>query len=291
MPYQFHLHDLEIKDKLPLNNGKIGNALINRLFETWATPSQQQDDRRVKAILRQRTEGRSLVKVFELAFYFADNQKRAATFILRFHPDEDDANQEKKSAQAIQSTASQYFADFVDESFGISGLVVYRHVTDQTGADVYELNEYLCHLISTPNEVEINFFAKNCENFLRHIVKFYDNYDAETKVYGSCSAYYNNSQIESQLPPDLIISGYVNNSRDNTIIIEYDNSSPNSNVLNNQPSISTTQLVNQFGKIKNKDEKWIKIKDICLTSQNFLVGRNDIVYFQFFSAGMDNVPI
>jgi len=283
MSYQFDLSNLEIINKLPLNE-KESNQLIKQLFETWAGYSQKKG-RRLKATLCQRTEGRSSVQVFELIFNYADNSKRAATFILRFHKNENDANKEQEHARQIKATASQYFAEFVDKQFNNPGLVVYRHVADQTGANVYDLKEYLCDLISKENETEVNFFTDNLKEFSHQIVKVYNSLK-ELGVFDSCSSYY--EKIAHQLPPDLIINGYVDSSRDKTIVIKYGRFFP---VPQYQQSISATQLVNQLDNIKKQDEEWIRVKDICLTSNNCLVGRDNIVYFLFSSAGVDDVQI
>jgi FxsC-like protein len=282
--YQFDLSNLKIKNKLPLDDEE-SNQLIKQLFETWAGSSRQ-EGRKLKATLCQRTEGRSSVQVFELAFNYADNFKRAATFILRLHQNENDANEERTHAQEIENTASQYFAKFVDKQFNNPDLVVYRHVSDQTGADVYDLKEYLCDFSSNGTEEEVNYFTKHLEEFTHQIVKVYEKL-SKRYFCENCSSYY--EEIAHQLPPDLIINGYVDSSRDKTLVIEYGSSSPSLRVLKDQQSISATQLINQLDNIKKPDEEWIKVKDICLTSKSCLVGRDNIVYFS--AVGEDDLQI
>jgi len=273
-----------IDKELSWNNDKY-EALTIQLFREWSWAfSSKKDILDFEIKLSPLSGGRSAVKVFQLTFAerFEDGFGQTATYVLRVHPNDAEANKERENADKLN--VLDCFPNLVkieidNEKRRFSNLVVYRHVIDnKAGASFQEFNQALSSLPTN----QIEFFANNFSDFIKQVTIQYEKVKLQ-KEYKTISSSQCCQNILSQLPPDLLVAkAYLYDISSQSLVIRTHDEEASVD-FNKIKCVSIFDVFNQLKTNSSLEHpQWIKIKEpLQFEEKNAPTGDSHIRYFPF----------
>jgi CHASE2 domain-containing sensor protein len=285
-----------VDKELSWDNDKY-QVLTMQLFQTWQWGLLNKDILDFKINFSPLSGGRSAVKVFQLTFdgRVEDGSGRTATYVLRIHPNDTEANQERKNADKLdlQSDCFPNLVEIDKEKRIFSNIVVYRHVIDNKGgASFHILNQALSSLPTS----QIKFFANNFSDFIKQVTIQYEKVKPQKNYEAVPSSQYCHCQnILSQLPPDLLVKkAYLYDISSQSLVIrthdeeEFFHSNPN--------QIKILSLFDVFNQLRESQSlthsQWIKIKEpLQFEEKNAPTSDSHTHYLPFFIETKDNQHI
>jgi DEAD/DEAH box helicase len=235
-------------------------ALVVAIFDAWLRPQIEREFRNeqtaLSASLIRRTEGLSGADVYELTFFPPRSTTPTARFIIRSVRDSSDLDHERRVAQQLSQTGSDWFASsLLEGDFPVKDCLVYRHVDDSIGAAARSLKEVIVDVLRSENERSLVTLTERLRALLAGITRTYEGV-ANHRREISWDDYFN--RLRSRLPPDLVVDATERQvaSRDDFLIVS-DRSLAAPLDLSQLPDASLDAITQALDVVDTNSASWV----------------------------------